>query len=82
MKAWLSCQREGKYTLTSFKPKWAAIVGFAGLHDFYVRVGDPLGLRNLCREGINKINPALAMKPGEMKRVDIQIVEVVEDAVR
>jgi hypothetical protein len=78
MKGWLSCQREGKYTLTSFRPKWAAIFGFNGLYDFYVRVGDPLGLRNLCREGMHKINPALEMKPGELKKVKITIEPIEE----
>ena len=47
MKAFVSRQRNGLYMLTYFKPTLCKIY-MSEEYDFYVKDGDPLGVRNLC----------------------------------
>lgn len=72
MKAWLSRQRDGNYMLTAYRPVRAKITGLDNTEDLYVRYGDPLGVRNLCAQGILMIS-GIELGLHESVQVNIQL---------
>lgn len=49
---WLSRQRDGNYTLSFLKPALHKILGTDEVYDFYLRPGEPIGIRHLCPGGV------------------------------
>ena len=61
MKLILTCQHDGSYMLTAFKPLIDLVRGTEH-SDVFVRPGEPVGVRHLCRDGVKaffgiKLNP-------------------------
>ena len=75
MRLWLTRQSNGQYMLTATKPPVFAVRGF-GTMDAYVRYGDPIGLRNLCPDGVRAIF-GIELKP--LQSVRLQLGQVVVD---
>lgn len=68
---WLTRQRDGNYMLTAFKPVVATVAG-TGQQDAYMRLGEPIGVRGLCTEGIRSFI-GRELPPMEPTRVRVSI---------
>lgn len=73
---WLTRQSNGEYILTAARPKMAEVHG-AGHADAYVRYGDPIGLRHMCRSGTKMIF-GVELEPLESVRVFVEAGRIVE----
>lgn len=73
--AWLSRRANGQYMLTEQKPQLHR-VGKTMLEDFYVPLGDAIGVNNLCQPGVIALSGGLALRRREQVRVRM-FVEVV-----
>jgi hypothetical protein len=51
---WLSRQRDGNYMLTFLKPNKYKVLG-AAVQDFYIKPGEPIGIRHLCPGGVKTV---------------------------
>lgn len=70
MKLWASKQRSGLYMLTALKPLWRE-VGRSGQYDWYMRPGDPVGVRHLCELGFCELTGLDPLESGGLVRVEL-----------
>ena len=76
MKLYLSRQYSGLYMLTAIKPIKHR-VGFSDHEDLYMRVGEPVGYRNMCPASIELLMPGFKhLAPLETCRVEIKAYEI------
>lgn len=67
LKAWLCRQRNGDYMLAGLRPVLRR-VGLSAERDWYLRPGDPLGLRHMCPAIAERVW-RLQLQPLELTRV-------------
>ena len=70
MKIWVACQRDGNYTLCLLRPTWARIRGTEE-SDWYIQPGEPLGVRHLCRVGVESLG--VVLQPSEIATVRLSV---------
>lgn len=72
MRLWAVQQRNGDVMLTALRPKRCA-VALTGCDDWYMRHGDPIGVRNLCRDGFRSLTGLEADLLREPVRVELTV---------
>ena len=74
MKLWAVKQRNGDFMLTAFKPLKCQVRG-TDFSDWYMKQGDPIGVRHLCRRGFETLTGLAASEFGddEMKHIELTV---------
>ena len=68
---YLSRQASGLYMLTALKPRKYR-VGKTEHEDLYVRIGEPIGFRNMCVESVEMLIPGFVhLRPLETIHIEI-----------
>lgn len=70
MKLWAVKQRNGDVMLTAFRPILCEVRG-TSFEDWYIKHGDPIGVRGLCPEGFKAMTGIDAKDLHEPVRVEI-----------
>lgn len=79
MKLWLTRRRSGRYTLTALPPQPAIVHGTEAL-DLFLTPGEPIGVENLCPEGIRQM---FGVSLGRYESCEVELsATVVPDSVR
>ena len=71
MKLWLTRQSNGLYMLTALEPVFFPLIDRPNIHDAYVQMGEPVGLRNMCDRILLLVGMDRPLSRGESVQVEL-----------